>query len=70
MTEDMIIQDYTVKGELIKALHRFSYGRLTLKQAIAAAEKFAPVYERESERNEMLAHKGVGWFAKEVLKVV
>ena len=61
---------HTVESEMAKALYKYSFGRLTVKKAKETAAKFAPVFEEESKKNEVLAHKGVNWFAKEVLKVV
>ena len=29
-----------------------------------------PVFEEEAKKNEVVAHKGVNWFAKEVLKMI
>ena len=61
---------HTIESELAKALVRFSYGRVNVKKAKETAARMAPVFEEEANRNWALAHKGVNWFAKEVLKVI
>ena len=61
---------HTVESELAKALVRFSYGRVNVGKSKEIAAKFAPVFEEESRKNWVLAHKGVNWFAKEILRVI
>ena len=61
---------YTVEKELSKALVFFSFGRINVKKAKETAARMAPVFEEEAKKNELVAHKGVNWFAKEVLKVI
>lgn len=61
---------HTVEKELSKALVRFSYGRVSVKKAKETAARMAPVFEEEARKNEVVAHKGVNWFAKEVLRVI
>ncbi|MBR1477396.1 MAG: hypothetical protein IJ608_05480 [Lachnospiraceae bacterium] len=61
---------HTIEKELSKALVRFSYGRVNVKKAKETAARMAPVFEEEAKKNEVVAHKGVNWFAKEVLKVI
>ena len=60
----------TIESEMVKALLLFSFGRLSYSQASEIAAKAAPIFCEESEKNEVLAHKGVNWYAKELLKVV
>ena len=61
---------HTIENELSKALVRFSYDRVSVKQAKELAAKMAPVFEQEAAKNEIVAHKGVTWFAKEILRVI
>lgn len=56
---------YTVESELTNALFRLSFGRLTYEQAEAKSKAVAPNFD---VNNEMLAHKGINWYAKELLK--
>ena len=58
------------KSEMTKALVMFSYGRVGYTKASEIAAKAAPIFDEESKKNEVLAHKGVNWYAKELLKVV
>lgn len=56
---------YSIQEELAKALYRFSYGRLTVVQAEKRAEE---VMKNFDTQNEGLAHKGINWYAKQILK--
>lgn len=56
---------YTVESELTNALFRLSFGRLTYEQAEDIAEKKAHYFDIN---NEVLNHKGINWYAKELLK--
>lgn len=56
---------YTVESELANALFRLSFGRLTYAQAAEKASKVAPKFD---VNDEVLAHKGINWYAKELLK--
>lgn len=56
---------YTVESELANALFRLSFGKLTYSQAEEKAKKTAPKFDMD---NEALAHKGINWYAKELLK--
>lgn len=56
---------YTIQGELAKALYKFSYGRLTVEQAEKRAEE---VMKNFDPQNKALAHKGINWYAKQILK--
>ena len=56
---------YSIQGELAKALYKFSYGRLTVEQAEKRAEE---VMKNFDSQNEALAHKGINWYAKQILK--
>ena len=61
---------YTVESEMVKALVMYSYGRIDYDRAVEIAAEAAPVFREEAERNIVLAHKGVNWYAKELLKVI
>ena len=65
-----IMKTRTVESEMIKALVMFSYGRVSYDRAVEIAAKAAPIFEEEAKKNEILAHKCVNWYAKELLKVV
>jgi len=56
---------YTVESELANALFRLSFGKLTYEQAEEKAKKTAPKFDIN---NKALAHKGINWYAKELLK--
>ena len=56
---------YSIQEELAKALYKFSYGRLTVEQAEERAEI---VMKNFDPQNEGLAHKGINWYAKQILK--
>ena len=56
---------YSIQEELAKALYKFSYGRLTVEQAEKRAEE---VMKNFDPQNEALAHKGINWYAKQILK--
>lgn len=56
---------YTVESELALALFRLFFGRLTYEQAEEKARIAAPKLDLN---NEALAHKGINWYAKELLK--
>lgn len=60
-----MVKNYSIQEELANALYKFSYGRLTVKQAEARAEE---VMKNFDETNEGLAHKGINWYAKQILK--
>ena len=55
----------TVESELAMALFRLSFGKLTYEQAEEKARKAAPKLDLN---NQVLAHKGINWYAKELLK--
>ena len=55
---------------MTKALVMFSYGRVGYTKAAKIASQAAPIFDEESRKNEVLAHKGVNWYAKELLKIV
>lgn len=61
---------HTIESEMAKTLFKYSYGRLTVNESKELASRFAPVFEKESQKNTVLAHKGIAWFSKEVLKTV
>jgi cysteine sulfinate desulfinase/cysteine desulfurase-like protein len=56
---------YSMESELAKALVRFSFGRITSEEARKKAKEVVPNFD---SNNEVLAHKGINWFAKELLK--
>ena len=56
---------YTIESELANALFRLSFGKLTYEQAEEKAKQTAPKFDMN---NESLAHKGINWYAKELLK--
>lgn len=58
---------YSVESELALALFRLSFGRLTYAQAEEKAKMVAPKFDMD---NEMLAHKGINWYAKQLLKFI
>lgn len=58
-------ENYSIQDELAKALYKFSYGRLTVEQAEKRAEE---VMKNFDPQNEVLAHKGINWYAKQILK--
>lgn len=58
-------ENYSIQDELAKALYKFSYGRLTVEQAEKRAEE---VMKNFDPQNEALAHKGINWYAKQILK--
>ena len=60
----------TIESEMTKALVMFSYGRVGYAKASEIATQAAPIFDEESKKNEVLAHKGVNWYAKELLKIV
>ena len=55
---------YTIEGELTKALLRFSCGALTVKEA---KEKAAIAAKNWDPSNTALAHKGLNWYAKQLI---
>ena len=60
-----MIKKYSIQDELAKAIYKFSYGRLTVKQAEIRAEA---VMKNFDETNEGLGHKGINWYAKQILR--
>lgn len=55
---------YTVETELASALVRFSDGKMTVEEAEKKAKEVAPNYNLNDA---MLAHKGINWYAKQLL---
>ena len=55
---------YTIEGELAKALLRFSFGKLTIDEA---KEKAAIAAKNWDSTNEVLTHKGLNWYAKQII---
>lgn len=55
---------YTIEGELAKALLRLSFGALTVEEA---REKATVAAKNWDPTNEALAHKGLNWYAKQIL---
>lgn len=60
-------REYTLENELAIALFKFSYGRLSVTEAKETAKKVLPNYDTS---NEMLMHKGLDWYAKQLLAVM
>ena len=60
----------TIESEMTKALVMFSYGRVSYEKALEIAAKTAPIFYEASRKNTVLAHKGLTWYAKELLKVI
>lgn len=58
-------EQYTIESELAKALVRFSCGKISTEEAKAKAKEVASNFDLS---NEMLAHKGINWYAKQLLK--
>lgn len=57
----------TVERDLAMALFRLSFGRLSAEQARQKAKEVAPNYDMDDE---MLGHKGINWYAKQLLAVM
>lgn len=55
---------YTIEGELTNALLRFSFGKLTVDEAKEKARIAAMNWD---STNEILAHKGLNWYAKQIV---
>lgn len=55
---------YTMEGELTNALLRFSFGRLSVDEAKEKAKIAARNWD---STNEVLAHKGLNWYAKQII---
>jgi hypothetical protein len=55
---------YTIESELTNALLRFSFGKLTVEEAKEKAKVAAKNWDSS---NEMLAHKGLNWYAKQLI---
>lgn len=60
----MVQQKLTIESELVKALVRFSFGRLSVDEA---KEKAIVAAKNWDSTNEALAHKGLNWYAKQLL---
>ena len=61
------VKIHTVESELTMALFRLSFGKFTYEQAEEIAKEYAPKFDLE---NKALAHKGINWYAKELLKIL
>lgn len=55
---------YTIESELTKAFMQFSFGRLTLAEA---KNKVTVAATNWDSSNEALAHKGLNWYAKQII---
>lgn len=53
-----------VEKELTRALLNFSFGKMSLEQVEETAKRVAPNYDLN---NEMLMHKGINWYAKQII---
>ncbi len=60
-------REYTLENELAIALFKFSYGKLNIAEAREKAKEVLPYYDTS---NEMLMHKGLDWYAKQLLAVM
>lgn len=60
----MTTEKYTIESELTNALLRFSFGKLTVEEA---KNKAAIAAQNWDSSNEMLAHKGLNWYAKQII---
>lgn len=60
-------KEYSMESELTEALVRFSYGRIPYDKARKKAAEAVPNFD---SGNEVLTHKGINWYAKELLKVI
>lgn len=56
-----------LQKDLSLAIFRFSYGKLSDNQSKGLAKK---VIKNIDFSNSALAHKGVNWFAKEIIDVI
>ncbi len=57
----------TIEKKLADALFRLSFGKLTASQAQRKASELAHNIDLT---NDMIAHKGINWYAKEILKKI
>ena len=55
----------TLENELATALFRLSFGKYSV---VEAKEKASRLVKNIDFDNDMIAHKGVNWYAKEILK--
>ncbi len=60
----------TIESEMIKALVIWSHGRVGYTKASEIAKKTAPIFYEASMKNKVLAHKGLNWYTKELLKAI
>ena len=61
-------RNYSLENELANALFKYSFGNLTIDQAEAKAKTLVPTFLEGCNDYPMLGHKGIKWFAKEVLR--
>lgn len=59
--------EQTVERKLTKALYEFSFGKLTEEQAKDKAKEVAPKIDLN---NEVLQHKGINWYAMQLLEAM
>ena len=55
---------YMMERELSKALMQFSFGKLAVEEAKKKAVIAAKYWDSS---NEMLCHKGLNWYAKQII---
>ena len=60
----------SIESKMTKALVIFSQGRLSYERASKIAKKAAPIFGKASMKNQVLVHKGLNWYAKELLKAI
>lgn len=68
--KNQINKPITTETKLKKALLMFSYGKFSPQQAAQIASKAAPIFEHESQKNSVFAHKGINWYAKEIIAIM
>lgn len=59
---------YSLENELAKALFKYSLGNMSFDEAQQKAEVLVPTFIAGCKKYPMLGHKGIRWFAKEVLR--
>lgn len=59
-------REYTIESELAEALFRLSFGKFTYQQAEEIAKEAAPNFD--VQKFPILEHKGINWYAKQILK--
>lgn len=55
----------TIENKLANVFFQLSFGKLTFKQAQSKSKEMARNFDIDDD---MLAHKGINWYVKEVIK--